>query len=155
MHELQRSVNEASAAASAASDQIRAVQDLLKTVANPPPAVLQATDSLASRLAGIGQSLGVGGQPAGGRGRGSGGAQPIGSQLSSAKNQIMGWTAAPSAQQIQLARESREQLVKLITDLNDAITAAIPALYTTLSDNKIQPPQMKPIPPVKMPALPD
>jgi hypothetical protein len=67
----------------------------------------------------------------------------------------MGWTAAPSAQQVQLARESREQLIKLITDLNDVITTAIPALYKTLSDNKIQPPPLKPIPPVRMPALPD
>jgi photosystem II stability/assembly factor-like uncharacterized protein len=155
LHELQRSMNEASAAVSAATDQIRAVQDLLKTVANPPSAVIRATDFLAGRLAGIGQSLGAGGQPAGGRGRGGGGAQPMGNQLSSAKSQIMGWTAAPSAQQVQLAREIREQLIKLITDLNDAITTAIPALYKTLSDNKIQPPPLKPIPPVKVPALPD
>jgi hypothetical protein len=66
----------------------------------------------------------------------------------------MAFTTLPTPAQIQLARDSREELAKLIADLNDVLTAAIPALYKALSDNNLQAPPMKPIPPVKLTALP-
>ena len=66
----------------------------------------------------------------------------------------MAWTARPSASQLKLTRDSRDQLAKLIADLNEVLTASLPAIYKVLSDNGLQPPAMKPIPPIKLAAIP-
>jgi hypothetical protein len=47
--------------------------------------------------------------------------------------------------QLRQAREAREGLSKVVSDLNDLITNALPALYKALSDNKVTPRPLKPI----------
>jgi len=153
LHDYQHAFNDASAALSSVNDQLRAAQDLLKQAANAPAAAVAAADSLAKRLAVITQQLGAGAQAGGGGGRGGGpggGAQPIRNQIPGIKSQIMASTSAPTLLQMQVARESRELLVKLIPDLNNAAAAALPELFKILSDNKMNPPPLKPIPPVKV-----
>jgi hypothetical protein len=153
LHDYQRAFNDAAAALSSVNDQLRVAQDLLKQAANAPAAAVSAADSLAKRLAAITQQLGAGAQTGGGGGRGGGlggGAQPIRNQIPGIKSQIMASTSAPTMLQMQVARESRELLVKLIPDLNNAATAALPALFKILSDNKMNPPPLKPIPPVAL-----
>jgi hypothetical protein len=151
LHELQRPLNEATAVINAAGEQVRAVQDLLTSVAGPPPALKEATDALAKRLAGLTQQLGAGNAPAGGRG-GGGGAPGVRGQLTAVRSQILAFTALPTAAQMQQARDSRDEVARLIADLNDLLTAALPALFKALADNKLQPPQVKPIPPIKLDA---
>jgi photosystem II stability/assembly factor-like uncharacterized protein len=151
LHELQRPLNEATAAINAAGEQVRAVQDLLTSMASPPPALKEAADALAKRLAGLTQQLGAGNAPAGGRG-GGGGAQGVRGQLTAVRSQILAFTALPTAAQMQQARDSRDEVARLIADLNDLLTAALPALFKALADNKLQPPQVKPIPTIKLDA---
>ncbi len=153
LHELQRPLNEANAAISAANEQVRAVQDLIKPLPNAPAPVTEAAEALVKRLAGLAQQLGAGTPSAGGRGAGAG-AQGLRGQLTAVRSQIMAFTALPTPAQLQLARDSREVLAGLIADLNDVLTTALPALYRALADNKIQPPPAKPIPPIKMTAVP-
>ena len=164
LHELPRSINEAAAAIGAAGDQVRAVQDLLKPLPNPPTAVAAAADTLAKRLAELAQQFSAGAQPAGGRGmggRGAGGAdaggsgaQRIRTQAAALKSQIMAWTSRPNASQIQLARDTREELARMIADVNVALTRSLPALLKLLSDNNLNLPAMKPIPPIKLMPFP-
>jgi hypothetical protein len=152
LHDYQRAFNDASAALSSVNDQLRAAQDLLKQAAHAPAAAVSAADALAKRLAAITQQLGANAQAGGGGGRGGGpggGAQPIRNQIPGIKSQIMASTSAPTLPQMQVARESRELLVKLIPDLNNAAAAALPELFKILSDNKMNPPPLKPVPPVK------
>jgi hypothetical protein len=153
LHELQRPLNEANAAITAANEQVRAVQDLIKPLANAPAPITEAAEALVKRLAGLAQQLGAGAPPAGGRGAGAG-VQGLRGQLIAVRSQITAFTALPTPAQLQLARDGREALAELIADLNDVLTAALPALYQALADNKIQPPPAKPIPPVKMTAVP-
>jgi hypothetical protein len=71
-------------------------------------------------------------------------------QVTTLKGQIMASTSLPTVQQMQQARENRDEAAKLIDDLNDALTKAMPALLKTLSDNNVHPAQMKPVAPVKL-----
>jgi hypothetical protein len=54
----------------------------------------------------------------------------------------MGSTSLPTAQQMRQATEMREDLGKVIDDVNQAITTAMPALYKTLG---AQPMPMQPL----------
>ena len=136
LHESQRSMNEATAAISSANDQLRAVQDALKAVSNPPAAVTAAVDALSKRLAGINRQLSGGGGRGGGRGEG-GEDQPVRMLISSVRSQIMMSTSVPTAQQAKTAGEALQQLEKLMSDVNDVKTTALPALLKLLSDSNI------------------
>jgi photosystem II stability/assembly factor-like uncharacterized protein len=164
LHELGRTINEASAAVGAANDQLRTLQDALKPVANPPAALKTATDALSGRLAPLVQQFAVSNAPAGGRGgggRGSGASEPpatgvqrVRTQASSLKNLLMSWTAAPTAAQIQLARTSRAELAEILSELNDVLTKALPALHKSFTDQALPVPPLKPIPAIKLMAFP-
>jgi hypothetical protein len=149
LYDLQRPMNDASAASSTAGEQLRAIQDLLKTAASPPPSLTEATAALAKRFGGLNQQFSAA-APAGGRGAGGGAAQGMRGQINALRSQLMAFTTPLTTAQIQAARDSRAGLAKAIADLNDALTASLPALIKNLSGNKIQVPPMKPIPPVRL-----
>jgi photosystem II stability/assembly factor-like uncharacterized protein len=143
LHRLLRSMNDAGAAAVAALDQIRSIQELLKLLASVPPAVTTAADTLSRRIADVARQVGV-------QGLGGGdGAQLLRNRVTTTKAQIMASTSLPTAQQMQSARESGAEFTKLVADLNDALSAGLPALYKTLGENNVHPPPMKAIAPVR------
>jgi len=142
LQELLRSMNDAAAAAVSAIDQVRSLQDLMKLVGNPPAAAKTAADALDKRLSAIGQQVGVQGV--------TGAGQVLRTQVNTAKTQIMASTSLPTSAQLQSARDSREAYVKLVADLNDAVSNAMPALYKALSDGGVRPAAMKPIAPVRV-----
>ena len=62
----------------------------------------------------------------------------------------MGWTAAPTPGQSAQTRDIRMELGKLVDELNDITSNAIPTLFKTLSDNNARPTELKAIAPVRI-----
>jgi hypothetical protein len=162
LHELGRTINEAAAAVTAVNDQFRILQDALKAVASPPASVKAASDALAVRIAALVQQFAAPAAPAGGRGGGGrGAADPpaagiprVRAQASTLKNQLLAWTAAPTAAQLRLARSSRDDLAKVVADLDDVLTRALPALHKRCVDQGLHVPALQPIVPIKLMVLP-
>ena len=59
----------------------------------------------------------------------------------------MGSTSMPTAQQIRSGGELREDMMKVIADVNELITA-VPAIYDALGASGVKPAALKPIPPL-------
>ena len=59
----------------------------------------------------------------------------------------MGSTSLPTAQQVRVAGELREDTVKLVADTN-ALIAAVPAMYDALGATGAKPTALKPVGPV-------
>jgi hypothetical protein len=139
LHELQQTADEAADAVRALSEQIVAVEDLMKP-ATAPAAVKTTVDDLARRIAALRRPLAVpvpGQLPLQVVGVPDGGEPPLRAQIASLKAQIMASTSAPTEVQMRLTSEMREDLAKLIGETNSVITAGIPALYRILTDNNM------------------
>jgi predicted metalloprotease len=84
----------------------------------------------------------------GGGGGGFGGQQQnVRGQLGQVKGQVMGSTSMPTAQQIRSGGELREDMMKVIADVNELITA-VPAIYDALGASGVKPAALKPLPPL-------
>jgi len=147
LHDLQRVANSAAEAVNTLAGQLTAAEALLKTAANAPAAGKGAITDANTKLTDLRRRLGLN-QGGGGGGGGFGGQQGnVRGQLGQVKGQLMGSTSMPTAQQIRLAAELREDLVKVIADTNDLI-AAVPAIYDALGASGAKPTALKPVGPV-------
>jgi len=147
LHDLQRVANAAAEAVTTLGAQVTAAEALLKTAANVPVAGKTALADVNTKLADLRRRLGVG-QPQGGGGGGGGGQQAnVRGQLGQTKGQIMGSTSNPTAQQVRVAGELREDMVKLVSDTNDLI-AAVPAMYDALGATGAKPTALAPVGPL-------
>jgi hypothetical protein len=144
LHKLQGTSIEAATTVTMASGQVRELQDALKRIVNAPATLSSSADALSERLTRLNGQFGVGRQLGGPDG------PSIGTRITNLKNQIIGWTAAPTPAQSAQAQDARVQLGKLVDELNDITSKAIPALFKGLSDNNAHPVELKPISPVKI-----
>lgn len=132
LHELQRQANEAADAVTELSRQFQTIEELLKGAASPDAKA--PLEDAGKRLADLRRRLGVAnpGQPAGGGGGGGfgGGLNPnVRGVIGQVKGQMMNSTSLPTAAQLRQATEAREDLTKVIEDVNTAITTTMPALF--------------------------
>lgn len=142
LHELQRVANAAAEAVTTIATQVTAAEALVKTAANVPAAGKTALADVNTKLADLRRRLGVG------QGGGFGGQQAnVRGQLGQTKGQIMGSTSLPTAQQVRIAAELREDMVKLVADTN-ALTAEVPAMYEALGATGAKPTALKPVGPL-------
>ena len=131
---------------------------MIKQAADAPSAAKSGADDLRKRVTALARQLGApvnaGDQgPEGGGGPFGAGAQAVRNQIATLKGQIMAATAAPTSAQTMRAAELREDLAKLIAELNDVISTRLPDLQRMTLDSRLSPSPMKPIPPVTMPSL--
>ena len=146
LHDMQRVANAAAEAVNALAPQLTAAEALLKTAANPPAAAKTAVTDANTKLADLRRRLGLNQGPGGGGGFG-GQQGNVRGQLGQTKGQIMGSTSLPTAQQVRISQELREDLAKLIADTNDLINA-VPAIYDALGASGAKPTALKPVGPV-------
>jgi hypothetical protein len=133
LHELQRSANEAADSVTELNRQFTALEGLVKGSATAADAKAPLEDA-SKRLAELRRRLGVPvpGQQGGGGGGGGFGGGPnpnVRGQIGQVKGQIMGSTSLPTATQMRQATEMREDLAKVIDEVNTVITTAMPALF--------------------------
>jgi hypothetical protein len=137
LHQLQRAANEAAEAVTTLGTQLTTAESLLKAAGNAPGGGKQAIEEAGKRLAEARRQLGVG-QTQGGGG-GFGGPNPnVRARIGQLKGQIMGSTSVPTAMQIRAATEAREDLAKVVQEVNDLI-AAVPQLYDKLGASGLKP----------------
>jgi photosystem II stability/assembly factor-like uncharacterized protein len=153
LHELQRVGNAAAEAVTTLGTQVTGAEALIKTAANVPAAAKTALADINTKLADLRRRLGVGQQQGGGGGGGGGfGGQQanVRGQAGQVKGQLMGSTSMPTAQQIRIAGEVRDDMMKVVNDTNDLI-AAVPALYDALGASGAKPAALKPVGPLPAP----
>jgi hypothetical protein len=150
LHDLQRLANTAAETVNGLATQLTTVEALLKSASNPPAAAKNAVSDANTKLADLRRRLGLN-QQAGGFGGGGGGfggqQQNVRGQLGQVKGQIMNSTSMPTAQQIRQAGELREEVTKLVSDVNDLINA-VPAIYDAMGASGAKPAALKPLGPV-------
>lgn len=150
LHRLQHVAGEAAARVADLSEHLRAVQSLVSQAANPSPALREWAGALDRQLASLRRSLAVpapGEPPPSGRGGGAGGVPPVPFQLANVKGQLLASTSKPTATQLRLAREAREDLATAITAINRIISTDMPAVYQALGQPQLMP-EMTPLPPL-------
>src|SRR5687768_8997540 len=152
LHDLQRVANHAAEAVNTLATQLTAAESLLKSASNPSSTAKNALTDANGKLADLRRRLGLnqqgGGFGGGGGGGGFGGQQQnVRGQLGQVKGQVMGSTSMPTAQQIRSGGELREDMMKVIADVNELITA-VPAIYDALGASGVKPAALKPIPPL-------
>ena len=143
LHQLQKAANEAVDAVTALGNQITTAESLLKTAGSVPGGGKQAVEDASKRLADLRRQLGIGaGQGGGGFG---GGQNPnVRARIGQLKGQIMGSTSLPTAMQVRSATEAREDLTKVVQEVNELITA-VPQLYDKLGASGLKPAALAPI----------
>jgi hypothetical protein len=147
LHEMQRVANTAAEAVTTLATQLTAAETLMKAAANPPASAKNAITDANTKLADLRRRLGLN-QQGGGGGGGFGGQQGnVRGQLGQTKGQIMGSTSLPTAQQVRIAGELRDDLAKVIADTNELINA-IPAIYDALGASGAKPAALKPVGPI-------
>ena len=118
--------------------QITTAESLLKTAGAAPAGGKQAIEDAGKRLADLRRQLGVG-QTGGGGGGGFGGQNPnVRARIGQLKGQIMASTTLPTAMQTRSATEAREDLTKVVQEVNDLI-AAVPQIYDKLGASGLKP----------------
>jgi hypothetical protein len=139
LHQLQRTANEAADAVTTLGSQITTAESLLKTAGSAPAGGKQAIEDASKRLPDLRRQLGVG-QTGGGGGGGFGGGQNpnVRARIGQLKGQIMASTTLPTAMQIRSATEAREDLTKVVQEVNDLI-AAVPQIYDKLGSSGLKP----------------
>jgi len=148
LHELQGVANAAAEAVTTLGTQVTAAEAIVKTAANVPAAAKTALADINTQLADLRRRLGVGQAPGPGGGGGPGGQQAnVRGQLGQTKGQIAGSTSMPTTQQVRIAGELREDIVKLVAD-TDALIVAVPALYDALGATGAKPTALKPVGPL-------
>ncbi len=136
LHQLQRTANEAADAVTTLGTQVTSAENLLKTAGAAPAAGKQAIEDANKRLTELRRQLGVG--QGGGGGFGGGQNPNVRARIGQLKGQIMGSTSLPTAMQLRSVTEAREDLTKVLQDLNGLMTA-VPQLYDTLGATGLKP----------------
>jgi hypothetical protein len=145
LHDMQRVANAAAEAVNTLATQLTAAETLMKSAANPPAAAKTAITDANTKIADLKRRLGLN-QPGGGGGFGGQQGNVRGS-LGQTKGQIMGSTSLPTAQQVRIAGELRDDLAKVVTDTNELI-AVIPNIYDALGASGAKPTALKPVGPI-------
>ena len=149
LHDLQRLANTAGETVNTLATQLTAAESLVKAASNAPASAKSALADANTKLADLRRRLGLN-QPQGGGGGGGGFGgqqQNVRGQLGQVKGQLMGSTSMPTAQQIRIAGELREDMTKVIADVNELINA-IPAIYDALGASGVKPAALKPLGPL-------
>ena len=145
---LQGVAAEAAGRIGALSEQLLAVQDLVKQAPTPPPALKTAVDALDRRLVALRRQFAVPapGAPApsgrggfGGFGGGGGGVGPVPNQFAGVRGQLLSSTSRPTEAQVRQAREARADLVTAVQEINMIITTTMPAVYQALGQAQLLP----------------
>lgn len=145
LHQLQKTANEAAEAVTTLGAQLTTAEALVKTAGNAPSGGKQAIEDIGKRLAALRPQLGVGQTGGGGGGGFGGGPNPnVRARIGQLKGQIMGSTSAPTAMQVRTATEAREDLTKVVQEVNELI-AAVPQLYDKLGASGLKPAGLTPI----------
>jgi photosystem II stability/assembly factor-like uncharacterized protein len=149
LHDLQRLANTAAETVNTLATQLTAAEALFKSAANPSGAAKTAVSDANTKLADLRRRLGLNQQQGGGGGGGGFGGQQqnVRGQLGQVKGQVMNSTSMPTAQQIRIAGELREDMSKVVTDVNELINA-IPAIYDSLGASGVKPAALKPLGPL-------
>src|SRR5687767_12284383 len=148
LHDLQKVANEAANAVTTLASHLAAAETLMKSASNPANQGGVALAEAQTKLADLRRRLGLNQPQGGGGGGGFGGQQQnVRGQLGQVKGQIMGSTSMPTAQQIRSAGELREDMTKVIADVNELINA-IPAIYDALGASGVKPAALKPLGPL-------
>jgi hypothetical protein len=148
LHDLQRMANTAAETVNTLATQLAAAETLMKSASNPANQGSVGLADAQTKLADLRRRLGLNQQQGGGGGGGFGGQQQnVRGQLGQVKGQVMGSTSMPTAQQIRIAGELREDMTKLIADVNALITA-VPAIYDALGASGVKPAALKPLGPL-------
>ena len=148
LHDLQRLANTAAETINTLATQLTAAESLVKSASNAPGSAKSALADANTKLADLRRRLGLNQPQGGGGGGGFGGQQQnVRGQLGQVKGQVMGSTSMPTAQQIRAAGELREDMTKVIADVNELINA-IPAIYDALGASGVKPAALKPLGPV-------
>jgi hypothetical protein len=129
--------------------QFQALEGVVKVATNVPAAATAAMGETSKRLTELRRRLGVPapGQQGGGGGGGGFGGGPnpnVRAVIGQTKGQVMNSTSLPTAQQVRVSTESREDLVKVVQEAN-ALIAEFPALYDKLGVSGLKPAALKPI----------
>ena len=131
LHELQGTANEAATAVEALTEQLATIEGTLDAADHVPEAVKESFDEVEAQVTEFRRRLGVGG---GGRRRDPGNVR---GQIGQVKREVMASTSAPTVVQLRIAREADEGLSSVIAEVNEVITASMPALYRVLADNDL------------------
>jgi photosystem II stability/assembly factor-like uncharacterized protein len=153
LHRLQQQANQAAEAITTLGTQHQTLENLLKSAASAPADAKSAVEAAGKQLTELRRRFGVPapGQPSSGGGGGGGGgfgggqSPNIRQQLGATKGQIMNSTSLPTAQQMRVLSEGREDLGKLVADTNNLI-AAMPGLFEKIGAGGVKPAALKPIP---------
>ncbi|MDH4066520.1 MAG: hypothetical protein OEW19_19120, partial [Acidobacteriota bacterium] len=139
LHQLQRAGNDAAEAVTTLGTQLEQAEALLKTASSAPAGAKDAVDATSKQMADLRRRLGVGQTGGPGGGGGFGGQNPnVRARIGQLKGQIMNSTSLPTAMQVRAATEAREDLTKVVQEINDLI-AALPQLYDTLGAPGLKP----------------
>jgi photosystem II stability/assembly factor-like uncharacterized protein len=136
LHELQKAANDAADAVTTLETQLTTAESLLKTAGSAPGGGKQAIEEAGKRLAALRPQLGVG--QTGGGGFGGGQNPNVRARIGQLKAQMMGSTSAPTAMQLRSATEAREDLAKVVQEVND-LTTAVPQIYEKLGAAGLKP----------------
>jgi photosystem II stability/assembly factor-like uncharacterized protein len=136
LHQLQTTANEAANAVTTLETQLTTAESLLKTAGSAPGGGKQAIEEAGKRLAALRPQLGVG--QTGGGGFGGGQNPNVRARIGQLKAQMMGSTSAPTAMQLRSATEAREDLAKVVQEVNDLMTA-VPQIYEKLGAAGLKP----------------
>jgi hypothetical protein len=150
LHDLQRLANTAAETINTLATQLTAAESLVKSASNAPGSAKSALADANTKLADLRRRLGLNQQQGGGGGGGGGFGgqqQNVRGQLGQVKGQLMGSTSMPTAQQVRIAGELREDMTKVIADVNELINA-IPAIYDALGASGVKPVALKPLGPL-------
>jgi hypothetical protein len=149
LHDIQRLANNAAETVNTLAAQMTAAEALVKSASNAPAAAKTALTDANTKLADLRRRLGLNQQAGGGGGGGGFGGQQqnVRGQLGQVKGQIMGSTSMPTQQQIRQTAELREDMTKVIADVNELINA-VPAIYDALGASGVKPAALKPVGPL-------
>ena len=139
LHQLQKTANEAADAVATLGTQLATAESLLKTAGSAPGGGKAAVEEAGKRLAALRPQLGVGQTGGGGGGGFGGGPNPnVRARIGQLKAQMTGSTSAPTAMQLRSATEAREDLGKVVQEVND-LMAAVPLIYDKLGASGLKP----------------
>ncbi len=132
LHELHRSANEAADSVGELGKHFQALEGLVKGSGTAD--AKGPLEEAGKRLTELRRRLGVPapGQQGGGGGGGGFGGGPnpnVRGVIGQVKGQVMGSTSLPTATQQRQSTEAREDLAKVIEEVNTVITTSMPALY--------------------------
>jgi hypothetical protein len=127
LHGMQRTAYEAAEAVTLLSEQIDAVQSVLKNAADPPAEIKTVSEELADRITDLRSRLLAPQSERGG----------LPSRIGALKRRIWGSTSLPTEAQMRAVDELEKELEKAVNDTNREISDGMPQLYKALAGSGI------------------